>query len=97
MQPIDYSLSRQEVISGIEVGDRIEIKTISGDIRSILVSSISDRYIQSGDEKFPVDEIDIVAQRKINTAEKGMAVGAGLVLAVFMQTLLTALILGLAF
>lgn len=97
MQPIDISVPQQDVISGIRVGDQIEIKTSSGDIRSILVSSISDRYIESADEKFSLSEIEIIAQRKINTAEKGMAVGAGLVVGVLMQTLLMALILGLAF
>ncbi len=90
-------MPKQEVVSGIETGDQIEIQTKSGEIRSILVSSVSDTYIESGDERFLIDEIEIVGQRKLSTGEKGMAVGAGLAIGVFMQALIMALILGLAF
>ncbi len=97
MRPIDSSVPREEVISRIEAGDQIEIKTKTGEIRSLLVSSISDTHIKSGDEQFLINEIEIVAQRKFNTGEKGMAVGAGLAVGVLAQALLMALILGLAF
>lgn len=97
MQPIDSSLPGQELISGIEVGDQIEIKTKSGEIRLILVSLISDTYIESGDEEFLINEIEIVGQRKFSQGEKGMAIGAGLAVGVLMQALIMTLILGLAF
>ncbi len=97
MQPIDSSLSEQEVISGIDVGDQIEIKTKSGEPRSISVSSISETHIESGDEQFAIEEIEIIALRKFNMTEKGAGVAAGITLGVLVQALIMALLLGLSF
>ena len=97
MQPFDSSLSKQEIVRAIDVGDQIEIKTKSGKHRTISVSSISETHIESGGEQFAFEEIEIISFRKINSAEKGAALGIGIALGVIVQALIMALILGLAF
>jgi hypothetical protein len=97
MQPLDSSLSKQEIVDGIDVGDQIEIETKSGEHRSIYVSSISETHIESNGEHFAIEEIEIIAVRKTNAAEEVAAVGAGIAVGVLFQALIMALILGLAF
>ena len=96
MQPIDSSMPKQEVHRGIQVGDQLEIKTESGEVRLISVSLVSDTYFESGDEKFLFNEIEITGQRKFSPGEKVMAFGAAVAVAALFQALITALILGLA-
>ena len=97
MQPLDTDFPKQEVVDGIEIGDQIELETKTGDRRVITVSSISKSHIESGTERFALEEIEIVGLRKTTAAEEGAGVAFGITIGVSVHVLLMALILGLAF
>ena len=70
LQPLDSRVSNEELIKEIKFGDQLEIKTSSGELKLIEVTAVSDGFIKSGDEQFAVDEIEIIAYRKLSGAER---------------------------
>ncbi len=97
MQPLDSISSKQEVMRGVVVGDQIEIETKTGERQSIIVLSVSETHIESGDEQFAIEDVEIIGFRNINMVEKGAGVAVGLTLGALTSALITALVLVLAF
>ena len=92
IHPSKDNISNENIGNEIIPGDQIKIISQAGDQRLITVTSISDGYVISKEGRFKLEDIEIMEIKRLNMAGNVAVVGAF----VFMQALITAIILGLA-
>lgn len=101
MQPVKEDSTTEEVLNEINPGDEILLVTKTGNQHLITVSSISKGYIIGEVESFNLDDIEILEVKKPTAVGQVVghtaAAGVGIGVAVLMQALIMAILLGLAF
>jgi hypothetical protein len=92
IQPLEENFSKEEILSAIRPGYKIEILTKTGDQYLIKVSSITDDNITGDGKKIKLEDIERIEIKRFSEGMRAGVVIGGLVFAYILSLIFDSLI-----